>query len=526
MKGRVEQLIAEMTATRARVDTLTDAMTTLHGLVSERLTDLGEVVSRSREQTLDQVTEIVAAATPVIPNFDSTLGRWRTSMAADVDKALTRFQGQTARHLDEAMMETQARVSEDIDAAVTRSQNQATSQLDEVTARWQAQSSRQADRLQQRYEQTTATIGGMATNQDRRIDRLVEAVSAEVAAVGQQLSDQASVSATTQQTELAGVVKAIETAMVAGQEQTQTGTAGLTADVTALTDTVADALVQVADRLECLVQRNTGQEDMVEAVADALDDLAGRVGELDQAGQSRHDHLMALIGEVRSARSDQSVDLGPVTTALANEAVQALNAAGEQVAEQIRAAATPPAGQSSVTAMTRIEGRLSELTRQREENEQATRATLDALETTVGRLASAQAEDLERILDTVEGLATPADIPASQSEGDSQRLVRIEAELGALARQPAPVLPADTESAVGEQLASLGSQMEALRRRLAVRARTPALDDDAIDALADAVAARLAATKPMRPIAARPATKARPDSEAAGGSRRRRTPES
>lgn len=582
LSGRVDQLIVEMVATQARVDTLTDAMTTLRGLVSERMADLGQVLSHSQSQITQEMRETLAQAPgPAFRDVERTLEGAQERIARDVDKALARLQAQSARYLDEGLTEIQERIAQDIDAAVTRSQNHARSQLEEAAARWQAQSSRQADRLQQRYETTAATIESLATTQDRRADRLVAEVSAEVAAFGQRLTDQVSAAATAQRTELAGTVDRLgdnmETAMAASQEAARTGNERMVADIATLTETMADALSQVADRLERLAQSNTGQEDVVEAVADALDDVTGRVDDLEQAEHSRHDRLMALIGEVGTATDDRTVDLRPVTAALANievsvealtqsteddrgvaglvervealessladrfdrtttEAVRALSSAVEQAAEQIKTASPRPVDLSSVTAMTRIEDRLSELTRQREENEQATRATVEGLEEMVARLASAQAEDLERILDSVENFTAPAETPVSLVGVDAQRLARIEAELGVLAQQRPPTLSAETESVVGEQLASLGTQLEALRRRLAVRARTPMLDDDAIDALADAVAARLEdhisarpaanARRPAVTSAKRPAKTLGPAVKAAGRTSRRLSPES
>nr|MDQ2729601.1 hypothetical protein [Actinomycetota bacterium] len=83
----------------------------------------------------------------------------------------------------------------------------------------------------------------------------------------------------------------------------------------------------------------------------------------------------------------------------------------------------------------------------------------------------------------------------SLSATDAGRLARIEDELHKLSRQPKPTtVGPDIDGTAQELMASLGSQIEALRRRMAVRGRpqASALDPETLEAIAEAVAARLA----------------------------------
>ncbi|HET9692399.1 MAG TPA: hypothetical protein VFP61_14710, partial [Acidimicrobiales bacterium] len=130
-------------------------------------------------------------------------------------------------------------------------------------------------------------------------------------------------------------------------------------------------------------------------------------------------------------------------------------------------------------------------------------AAIHTLEEVLGRLAAAQADDLERVLEAVEGGAV--DGPVSRA---LEAIGRVEAALD----RPAAGTPAGIEA----QLSTLTGEVAALRRRLAVRART--LGDEEVAALADAVAARMQGPGPAprtapvrRGKAASPAAQASPE---------------
>ncbi|MDQ2724803.1 MAG: hypothetical protein M3Y36_04830, partial [Actinomycetota bacterium] len=138
----------------------------------------------------------------------------------------------------------------------------------------------------------------------------------------------------------------------------------------------------------------------------------------------------------------------------------------------------------------------------------------------------AQAEDLERILDTVESAPANKEPPTvALSTTDAERLARIEDEIHKLSRQPRPTAGGPGADATAlEQMASLGNQIEALRRRMAVRGRpqSPALDAETLDAIAEAVAARLASPAGAAPTKAR--AKPAPDSPRKATTPRSTTP--
>lgn len=460
---RVDDLTAAVASTTTHLDTLTDAMVTLRRFVNERMGDVGDVVTRSQ-----------------------------TQISHELEQAFSRAQAQTTTQLDEALHQARTQMTESLEGAALNA----------------------------------------GEDGARHIDRVATAVSTELATIAQGLSDQ--VDATS---ERAG------------------------ADISALSESVADALSQVADRLEQVALNNHGQQDMVESVAQALDDVAVRLDDLDSSNRSRHDRLIAAVEDLRLKRGTP-VDLEPVTRGLErvetllealadaaastdsrdetaaaaaverlegleasigarfNEAVTGavrdLTETAERAADQIKAAVPPATERSTLAAMARIEDRMAEMTRQRDEQDQTTQEALDILEETLGRLASAQAEDLERILDTVENVppppAPPKPLALPLSAVDVQRLTRIEDELRKVSRQPkSGILPSDVDSTALEQMTALGNQIEALRRRMAIRGRseTPGLDASTLEAIAEAVVARLSPSSagPAQAVPAKRAAK-------------------
>jgi hypothetical protein len=166
---------------------------------------------------------------------------------------------------------------------------------------------------------------------------------------------------------------------------------------------------------------------------------------------------------------------------------------GRSVRTTVETAASSP-DEVTRAAMSRIE---RAVTAQRPSDSSTVKA-LGEIDQTLGRLAQAQAEDLERVLDAVEGRTDTPDLTpvAAQLERNA---IRLERAIDALRSAPAPVAPPTTPSGAGngevlERLEMLGAQIDGLRRRIALRGRsTPALDDAAIEALSRAVAGRVAA---------------------------------
>ncbi|MDQ6783143.1 MAG: hypothetical protein M3063_06830 [Actinomycetota bacterium] len=482
---RLDELAMALTSTTARIDTLTDAMVTLRSFVNERMGDVGDVVTRSQSQ-----------------------------VTRDIGEAIDRAQSQTTRQLNEALLEAQAQATSDLEEAAAEARTQTTRQLATAFDRLESLATRRTANDERRHEQTTAALKVALTESRAHSQRVA-------------------------------------------------------AEISALSESVADALTQVADRLERLAINNQGRPDLVETVAQALDDVAARLDDLDSSNRSRHDRVVGALADLRSKRSQAPPgDLEAVTTRLgrietfvealvdaaddstgagtaaaavgrledleaaigdrfsevAASAVRSLSDAAERAASQIKAAAPPATERSTLAAMTRIEGRMAEMSRQREEHEEAAKEVLDNLEETVSRLASAQAEDLERILDTVEGSTGAAKgASVSLSTTDAERLARIEDGLHRLNRQQKVVNgSAAIDGTALEQMVVLSNQIEALRRRMAVRARpqAPVLDADTLEAVAEAVVARLAPGPDAPPARSRP-RRAPTTARQATGQRRR-----
>lgn len=499
----------------------------------------------------------------ITQDLERTFARIHGQTTKHLDEALIEARSQSTRDLVDATTEAQAETARQLTAGLDRLESQTTRRGANDDRRYEQTAAamkaavaatedgvRRIDRVGSAISTELATIGQRVTDQ-------VEVTSttglSELAALGEHLSARIDGVTETSRADLATATRRLTNEVLSAV--TATGTESrehaerVSADISGLSESVADALTQVAERLEQLALNNHGQQDVVEAVAQALDDVAARLDDLDSTNRSRHERTVAAIADLRSKRSQPPpVDLGPVTSGLdrvetfvealvdaaddragtrdtliaaverleglqttiadqldqaASRAIGNLTDAAERAANQIKTAVPPVTERSTLAAMTRIEGRMAEMSRQREEHDEAAQEALDAMEATVGRLASAQAEDLERILDTVENTPAPPD-PATLtlSAADAERLARIEDEIRKLSRQPrATSVSPDIDGTALEQMASLGNQIDALRRRMAVRARpqAPTFDAEALDAIAEAVAARLATTSSPGP---------------------------
>lgn len=549
---RLDDLAVVISATTSRMDTLTDAVATHRGYVTEGMRDLSDALTRSKNQ-----------------------------ITSDLERTLSRVQAQIAKQIDEAIVEARTQTTRDLDEGAAKTQEQTARHLAAVLDRLESQAARRTASDERRQEQIAATMKtAMTTGEEsaRRFDKVASGISTELATIGQRLSNQVDMTNVARLTDVAAVgdqlgalIEEVTQATRAEvntanrrltNDLTATVTAsgrdwrahakGVAADISLLGDSVADALAQVADRLELLASKASGQQDVIEAVTQALDDVATRVDDVDSSNRSRHDRILAAIGDLQSKRNlPPAVDLEPVTKRLDRlgtlvvalvdaseetpisadaftqmterlegveatitdqvgsataDAVRSLTEAAERAANRIQNAVPPSTERSTLAAITRVEGRLSELTRRREEHERTAKEVFDNIAETVSRLASAQAEDLERILDSVESIPEPAAPPTvSLAASDAQRLAGIEDELRRLGRTQ-PATGGDVDGAVLEQMATLGAQIDALRRRMAVRARSqgPVLDTEALDAIADAVAARLAPAGSRQPRATPP----------------------
>lgn len=336
----------------------------------------------------------------------------------------------------------------------------------------------------------------------RRVERLCSALSVEVAEVGQAISDQVArySSATTEARPGKG------TSAGRAAATSESVTPALT-KINQKLDGLAAAVADNHDRPAASPME--GLEELVEGSAEAVTRIETLVEALVEASDARP----ADISEY-SARSLERLGLTvgarfEANTTTAVEAIdKTVNEALERAVAQFKEVAPPLVDRSTTAAITRLEERVAALTRQRDEHDKETKATLNGLEETVGRLASAQAEDLERILDSIEGASKPT--PATDKT-DDHRLDGIETAIATLAE--ASSVPDKLDDAIAQRFDAVNRHLEALRRRLPVRARgaSGGLDERALGQLATLVAEHLRATssEPLRaPRTVRPAVRA------------------
>lgn len=362
----------------------------------------------------------------------------------------------------------------------------------------------------------------------RRVEQLTSALSVEVAEIGQAISDQ-----------IAGYSSATT-------DEVRTRGEAVSAAVEGINESMTDSLATVTQRLEGLAAAAAddydrpsaspadGLGDTVEGTSEAVMRIETLVEALIEASDARPTDISEF-----SARTLERLGLtvGSRFEASTTNAVAAVDAAVNQAVDraiaQFKEVAPPLVDRSTTSAITRLEERVAALTRQRDEHDRETKVTLNGLEETVGRLASAQAEDLERILDTIEGVSSPATAPAA-AKPDDDRLARIETSLAALA-EATPARP--DLSDVAEQFDTVNKHLEALRRRLPLRARPGAagVDDRSLSELAALIAEHLQAAETVQPArnprAGRPSARAStdrptrsPSTEATSSRVRRRPP--
>lgn len=319
----------------------------------------------------------------------------------------------------------------------------------------------------------------------RRLERLTSALSVEVAEIGQAISDQVTEYSSATTDEVRKLGQAIS-------ESTATVTKGVEGLATAVADSYDRPLGTPAEGLEDLVEGTSEAviriETLVEALVEASD---ARPSDISEYSARTLERLGLTVGSRFEANTTTAVEA-------INETV---NQAIDRAIAEFKEVAPPLVDRSSTAAITRLEDRVAELTRQRDEHDRETKGTLNGLEETVGRLASAQAEDLERIVDTIEAAASPGPITDKAYEG---RLARIESSLVALSE----AAPAPTEFGdVAEQFAMVNKQLTALRRRLPIRGRATAagLDEQSMEDLAVLIANHVLATTTASSRATTPA---------------------
>lgn len=354
------------------------------------------------------------------------------------------------------------------------------------------------DLVEQRLSEAAATL--TATDQAiRRIQQTCSALSVEMAAVGQAVSDQVGEHAS------------------ATAESLRAGIQMLSDDLEGVGSSVADSLAQVTARLGAANGAVVadggpaveGLADLVEGTAEGVARIETLVEALVEVGEARPADVteqaartLERLGLTVGARFEAA------TTVAVETVDENVKEAIDRAVSQFKDVSPPVVDRSTTAAITRLEERVAALTRQRDEHDRETKAILNGLEETVHRLASAQAEDLERVLDTIESTTTESTTtgaPRPDAASEADRLARIEASLAALAESPGQTQA--LVDVVAQHFEAFNKQLDALRRRLPLRARAapPILDDRAMAALAALISEQI---RNGAEVAATPATAA------------------
>ncbi|MGI8492704.1 MAG: hypothetical protein ACR2NJ_08100 [Acidimicrobiales bacterium] len=362
----------------------------------------------------------------------------------------------------------------------------------EQVNRAQSTTSRDVDEYRRLQERALADIEAALSETEasvHRLDRTTASVATKVEAVTADLESQLDRLGERMHHELSGIADEIRGSVNASSRDLKEG-------LDSLEESTAGALIEVATRLERLAGRSDGATtdpelrrlldsvaplaaavasfpDTLSPVSEAVSKVAfsvARVEELTSAiaeSSSEEGHTEAMQ-ELRRSLDAISADVAE----LGASGQEHLDRALDQLVDRLGATPSPWTSEGTATALARLENTIANLASaqlpERDRDPPATTA-LSSLEETIERLSSAQAEDLERILDAIEDL----------NQG-------LNARLGA-----APAGPSTSEE-VMDQLRRLTEQVEAVRRRIALRARpAPAIDEAGIVALADALADRL-----------------------------------
>ncbi|MDQ2754763.1 MAG: hypothetical protein M3R71_04350 [Actinomycetota bacterium] len=535
--ARTEALQAALASIAMRVDALTSTTTTFRTLVSDRLTDYGEQVARAQSSVVRDLDEYRRTQDRALTDIDNAL----TESEAAIHR-LDRATGTVATKLDETIGMLSARLdhlgnrmgqefalsTQEVVAAVTTSGDQlgeGIEALEESTAVALNQVATRLERLAHvADDRANATVtlldvvkdldekAGAASDQASRTQAAVESVGRQV----ESLADRPEPAPVALEPVLAAIA-AVQDHLQTLADQPDPDPVNLQP----ILEAIADASGRVDDlsgrpepepvdlvpiqvvlrRIEALVEALADRSDPnptdMTPVLDAINDLAGRPDEVAASLDGIRSQLSAVAETasslIHSAPDKDTLEakLDGITTSL-----KALSPKDEQLDRIEAAVASPPSTERVAATLERLERAVSTSTASRRNKEDATSAGVARLEETLERLTAAQAEDLERILDTMEDLA-----PTAAGDGPrrgSETLTRLEEAVTELLSRPAPAGggPGDSEP-VAQQLRALTDQVEALRRRIALRARpAAAIDDATIAAVADAVAARLAAPNP------------------------------
>jgi hypothetical protein len=275
--------------------------------------------------------------------------------------------------------------------------------------------------------------------------------------------------------------------------------------------------------------------EILEDVRAGMEELARRPEALaaDRASlDERLSHIQHTVEQIGSQEAP-AIDLIPI-----QDTLDGIQAALDHLANDLphvadtKSSISPEDQAQVLTGLDRVERALTAMAAS-VVGPDTSEAALGELNETIGRLSEAQAEDLERVLDSVEDVATTqtnirdavqslATTQQAASESQSAALIDLGERLkDELARASAPTMEVDrsdleavvrqvaseiverldaTTFALIDEVQSVTKSVDALRRRIAVRVRRePELSEAAVAAIADAVARQVSAGSPSVP---------------------------
>ena len=447
---RAEALERALSEITMRLDALSMATTSFRSLVSDRFTDYADQVARAQSITARDFEDSRREYERTVHDLERALResddglRWLQrgiqQLAGRLDQVVT---ANVVEHLGERLQGVVEQVGENLHAVVGDSTRVVSTEIQaaraELANRAETWSTESAERSRLVSDQLGSLNDQLQALADRREDRVGARVEEVLAAVER----------------LSLGVEHVERLV---QESSMAARAALTPANFEPLRASLERIEQAArdwpdpDRLGHSLER-------LDALADATEDQSELLGTLRR--------VETIVAALADASDDNAV------VARIDEQFDAINQALDQ---SVRSEGRDAALAALDAQLGHMESLLTRaVTPDRAESPDSD--TFRRLEDAVERLAAAQAEDLERILEAVE----------AKSE-----------ETAAPQRRPG-------DTAVAEQLGLLVTQIEGLRRRIALRARpAPALDEATIEALAAAVAERLHAASLPVPTEAPP----------------------
>jgi hypothetical protein len=496
--SRTDALMTALTTLAFRVDALSATTTAFRTLINDRLSDQTDKMGRAYASIARDVDEHRRAQDRSLGHLDEAL--------RETDVALTRVErinAQITTRLEAAMTATadlgrrlhetigrQAQLHAEHLTEVATTQTEGFERLalavDRLEARTQSLDHLGADQSANRelIERAIADSSTLRTDVETSLARTRDALRNQVERIDGEQSARASRISERIDRLVIEVADNVDGA-VAGLEATMTGRlAELGAKLTELETARRAEITAIAERLtsraEAIETKLAGADGArIDAVGTLATELSTRLARTDE-------HVTAEVERVAADLPDR---FGRLERALAASQVpRELEGTLAALPEQLAVLGT-----DQVDYADQLHERLDQLTARLEQTQSAQADRLAALGTAQGEQREALTALVTEMLD--KWSAAQGRAATRGSAAITKELERLAAAVDALAERPdsaAPGRDQDIER-LETSIATLTAGVDALRRRIALRARPePAIDEATIAAVADAVAARLA----------------------------------